>query len=109
MSPPSTSVCHDTQSMANQEITPKIWNPEFLLGIHYVCITKWTAGYVIDLIFRPPSMKIRLKVCDSQGQPSNSMVGLPGMASPHLESSVSITFRGSGMSHLVSKNHQSSH
>ena len=55
--PTSTSMCHDTRSMANQEIAPKIGNPEFLLGIHYVCITKWTTGYVIDLVFRSPLWK----------------------------------------------------
>lgn len=57
--------------MANQEISPKLWCPEFLLGFHYVGIMDWTIGHVTDRSSLA-SVEVWLggaQVCLDQSQP----------------------------------------
>lgn len=90
-------------SMANQEIAPKIWNLGVSIG-DSLCMHHEMDHWLCDWsCLQIPSMKVRLKACDSQAQPSNPTFGFPGMASPHLESSVSITFRGQAWVTLLAK------
>ena len=89
---------HEQRSLAGYSpwVHKELDMTEQLTLLSYVGRIDWTIGHVVQLSLQPIFSPQRLgwyPLCGSKSQPSNPMVGLPGLPAPIL-------------SHAINKNHQ---
>ena len=90
-------------NIAKPESSPKLWHPDFSLGSHYVGMIDWIITHVVELNLQALcAPRGQADTCGSPPQPSNYMVGLSVGASPHPESSPTL-------SHLISTGQKLKH